>query len=130
RSIAACDGQREPFDTSGRTERSTYPPRAAAWRSLSFLLGRRPLTPPPPGGFGAADSVGSKPAIRSRGAADAMHVVHRRARQVVVHDDGKLRDVDAAGAEVGGDEHLQPAGLELRQHAHARALARIAVEGL
>jgi hypothetical protein len=50
------------------------------------------------------------------GAADAMNVVQRRAWQVVVRHDRQLRNVDAAGSDIGGDHHLQPGRLEIGQH--------------
>src|SRR5262249_52105664 len=48
------------------------------------------------------------------GAADAVHVVLGHVGQLEVDDVRQLVDVDAARGDVGGHEHLQRAGLELR----------------
>ena len=61
-------------------------------------------------------------------AADAVHVVLGHVRQVVVDDVRQLVDVDAARRDVGGDHHLDLAGLEVRQRARARVLALVAVQ--
>src|SRR5450631_787570 len=61
------------------------------------------------------------------GSADAMHVVLRNVRQIVVHDVRQLIDVDAARGDVGGDQHLQRRSLEFRQCAGARTLTLVAV---
>ena len=62
------------------------------------------------------------------GAADAVHIVDGRARQVVVHHHRELRDVDAARRQVGGDQHVPLSVLEFGEHLLARALAHVAVE--
>ncbi len=38
-------------------------------------------------------------------------------------------DVQPAGGDVGGHQHVVPPRLELRQHRHARVLVHIAVDG-
>ncbi|MEY4487826.1 MAG: hypothetical protein RIQ79_334 [Verrucomicrobiota bacterium] len=57
------------------------------------------------------------------GAADAVGVVHGGARQVVIHHHRQADDVDAAGGEVGRDEHSDGAGLKVGEGLGARALA-------
>ena len=64
------------------------------------------------------------------GAADAVQMVDRRARQVVVDDHRQAGQVEAAGGQVGGHQHRQPAGLQLAQHAGAPARALAAVQRL
>src|SRR5467141_2933903 len=66
---------------------------------------------------------------RAAGAADAVDVVFRDVRQVVVHDVRQRLDVQAARGDVGGDEHLQLAVLEALQGLHALRLALVAVDG-
>ncbi len=63
------------------------------------------------------------------GAADAVDVVDRGARQVVVDDRRQGLDVDAAGGQIGGDQHAQAAAAEVGQHLAAGALAEIADAG-
>ena len=89
---------------------------ARAGSKPAMLLARHAAGP------GASRSAGNAPRCRrgdeadrqparagAAGAADAVHVVDRRARQVVVHHHRQLRDVDAARGQVGGDQHLQRA---------------------
>src|SRR6266508_5707482 len=64
---------------------------------------------------------------RAAGAADAVDVVFRDVRQVVVHDVRQRLDVQAPRGDVGGDEHLQLAVLEALQSLHALRLALVAV---
>nr|GEU28390.1 putative uridine nucleosidase 2 [Tanacetum cinerariifolium] len=66
---------------------------------------------------------------RAAGAADAVGVVDRRSRQVVVDHRRQARDVDAARGDVGRHQHLQAARLEVAQHLGARALAEFTVKG-
>ena len=61
-------------------------------------------------------------------AADAVHVAFRLFRQVEVHDMGDVVDMDAAGHDVGGDEHADRTGLELAQRLLAGTLALVAVD--
>ncbi len=63
------------------------------------------------------------------GAADAVDIVGRSARQVVVDHGRQPGDVDAARSQIGGHHHLPALVLELLQHLPARALAQPAVEG-
>ncbi|VVE71164.1 hypothetical protein PPN31119_03838 [Pandoraea pnomenusa] len=62
------------------------------------------------------------------GAADTVHIVFRDFRQVEVHHVRQLVDVDPARGDVGGDQHLERAALELGQRARAGALALVAVD--
>ena len=61
-------------------------------------------------------------------AADPVDVVFRHVGQVEVDDVRQLLDVEAARGDVGGDERLQLAGLELRQRVGPRVLALVAVD--
>ena len=63
---------------------------------------------------------------RPRGAPDAVHVVLRVLRHVVVEHVAYVRDVQAARRDVGRDERGQLAVVELAQHAHALALRHVA----
>ena len=65
---------------------------------------------------------------RAAGAADAVDVVFRDVRQVVVDDVRQRLDVEAPRGDVGGDEHLQLAVLEALQGLHALRLALVAVD--
>ena len=55
------------------------------------------------------------------GAADAVHVVLGHVRQLEVDDVRQLVDVDAARGDVGRDQHLQVALLEVGERLGARA---------
>ena len=61
-------------------------------------------------------------------AADPVRVVHGRTRQIVVHHDRQLRDVEPAGGHVRRHEHPHPRRFEIGQRRRARALAEFAVE--
>ena len=65
---------------------------------------------------------------RPPGAADAVHIILGHVGQLEVDDVGQLVDVDAAGRDVGGHQHLERAGLELGQRLGARPLALVAVD--
>ncbi|OFA04350.1 hypothetical protein DUGA2_26240 [Duganella sp. HH101] len=62
------------------------------------------------------------------GTADAVHIVLRNVRQVVVDHVRQLVDVDAARGDIGGHQHLQLVVLELGQRLGARRLALVAVD--
>src|SRR5690606_25328828 len=62
------------------------------------------------------------------GAADAVHVVLRHHRQVVVDDQRQARDVQAARGHVGGDQDPRLARLELVQRLLPLRLALVAVD--
>ena len=62
------------------------------------------------------------------GATDAVRVVHRRTRQVVVDDGRQVRHVDAARGQVGGHQNRQQALVKVGQHLAAPALAELAVQ--
>ena len=81
------------------------------------------------GGGGGHQADGRARQAGAAGAADAVGVVVGRARQVVVDDHGQGINVDAARRQVGGHQHLPLVGLELLQHALARALAQLAMQG-
>src|SRR6185312_15062717 len=61
-------------------------------------------------------------------AADAVDVILGDVRQVEVHDVREVLDVEAARRDVGGDEHLHLALLEVLQGLDARVLALVAVD--
>src|SRR6266853_547980 len=65
---------------------------------------------------------------RAAGAADAVDVVFRDVRQVVVHHVRQRLDVKTACGDVGGDQDLQLAVLEALQGLHALRLALVAVD--
>ena len=70
-----------------------------------------------------ASEIASPGQAGAAGAADAVDVVLRHQRQVEVHDQRQLLDVEPARGHVGGDEHRHVAGLEVAERALARALA-------
>jgi hypothetical protein len=58
---------------------------------------------------------------------DAVDVVVRRSRKIVVHHAREALDVDPPRSDVGRDEHLHLRCLERRQRARPRALAQLPV---
>ena len=54
---------------------------------------------------------------RTAGPADAMDIVLRYVRQFVIHYPRQLYDIQTASGDVGGDQHLNPALLEIVQGA-------------
>ena len=64
---------------------------------------------------------------RTRGAADAVNVVFGHVRQLVVHDVRQLFDIEPARRDFRRDQRHDLVRLEVRQRAHARALALVAV---
>ena len=64
----------------------------------------------------------------ARRAADAVHVVLGVARDVVVDDVRDALDVDAAGDDVGRDEHLDSPVLEALERVLALRLGAVAVD--
>src|SRR5690606_19598629 len=67
-------------------------------------------------------------AAGARSTADAVDVLLGNVRQLEVNDMADARDVDAARGDVGRDQHLGAAGLELVQRAFALRLALVAVD--
>ncbi len=63
------------------------------------------------------------------GAADAVHVGLLVLGDLVVDDVGDVVDVDAAGGDVGGDQHVDVAGAERLERLLAGGLAQVAVHG-
>ena len=57
-----------------------------------------------------------------------MHIVHRRAREVVVHHRRQVIDVQAPRREIRGHQHAQPARLEMRQRFGPTALTQFTVQ--
>ena len=64
------------------------------------------------------------------GAAGAVDVVLVGGRRVELQHAGHAVDVDAAGGDVGGDEHVHVAAAEGAERPLALALAAVAVDGL
>src|SRR5690606_27316261 len=62
------------------------------------------------------------------GTADAVHVGFRVVRDVVVDDVGDARDVQTAGGDVGGDDQIERAALELFDYAFAQLLGHVTVQ--
>ena len=63
------------------------------------------------------------------GAADTVHIGLGIVRNVVVDDVADARHVDAAGGNVGGNDDVQGAGLQLLDDAFAHLLVEVAVQG-
>ena len=86
-------------------------------------------------GKGLAVAVGHQRQRHARGAgttsaADAMHVVFGRMRQVVVNHGRQLSNVEAAGRHVGGHQHPDFAALEAVECFQAFLLGFVAMDGL
>ncbi len=79
-------------------------------------------------GVSADEAHGHAAIACAAGAADSVHMIHRRAWQVVIDDHLQLLDVDAACGHFGSDEHLQAPRLEVCQHLAAPALAEFAMK--
>ncbi len=62
-------------------------------------------------------------------AADAVDVVLRVLGDVEVHDVAYVGDVDAAGQDIGRDEHVRLVVAEVREGAFALVLAAVAMDG-
>ena len=75
-----------------------------------------------------ADGVAFRPGARR--AADAMHVVGRVLRQIVIEHVAHIGDVQATGRHVGADEHRQFATVEFLHEAQAFFLRHVAGQGL
>jgi len=60
--------------------------------------------------------------------ADAVHIVHRRAREIIVHHRRQVVDVQAPRREIRGHQHAQPARLEMRQRFGPTALTQFTVQ--
>ena len=88
-----------------------------SWRSVLLLLGR---------GHREHEALGAGPT----GATGAVHVVLVGGGRVVLQHAGDAVDVDAAGGDVGGDQHVHVAAAERAEGALALALAAVAVDGL
>ena len=67
---------------------------------------------------------------RPRRAADAMHVVFRVLRQVIVEDVADVRDVQAARGDVRADQDGWLAAVEVADHPQGLGLRHIARQGL
>ena len=77
---------------------------------------------------GVTKAIESPRAARAAGAADAVDVGLGVGRDVVVDDVADPLDVEAAGRDVGGDEDVELAGLELVDGALALHLRDVAVD--
>ena len=66
----------------------------------------------------------------ARGSADAVNVAFRFVRQIEVYDMRDIVDVEAAGGDVGGDQHARLAAAKALQGALPRALRFVAVDRL
>ena len=62
------------------------------------------------------------------GSSDAMGVVHRRARQIVIHHRGELHDIQPTRGQISRHQHLHFAGLEIGQRLRTRTLTEFAIE--
>ena len=74
----------------------------------------------------AGEADGIALGARTRGAADAVHIVGGVLRQVEVEDMADIGEVQASRGDVGGDQHGELAIMELLQNAHALFLRNIA----
>jgi hypothetical protein len=74
------------------------------------------------------EAHGGARATGAAGAADTVHVVFRELRQVVVEHVRDAGDVDAAGRDVGRDQHAHATLAQRTDRAVARALRQVAVQ--
>ena len=102
-----------------------YVSTGSGWPRPSVSLIRLPA-----GVSSQSTSVTATPvAPGAAGAADAVHVGLLVLGALVVDDVRDVVDVDAAGGDVGGDQHVDLAGAERAQRLLARALAEVTVHG-
>ena len=80
-----------------------------------------------PWSSGVTKLIASPTACARPGAADAMHVILRVHRKVVIHHVRNAVHVDAARGDVGRDEHAHRAGFEILQGAQSLVLRAIGV---
>src|SRR6185312_13636508 len=78
--------------------------------------------------LGAAKGERDAGAAGTRGAADAVDVALRHVRQVEIDDMGNAIDVDAAGGDIGVDQHAHPAVAEALERPLPRILRLVAVD--
>ncbi len=71
---------------------------------------------------------GGTSAPGSAGAANAVHVGFGVVGHVVVDDVGDARHVETTGGDIGGDDYIEAATLELFDHTLAKLLGHVAVE--
>ena len=77
-----------------------------------------------------ADKTDGQPCLAgASSAADAVGIIHSGARQVEIHDDRKLYDINPASGEIRGEQHLYVASLEICERPGARPLAESAMQG-
>src|SRR5690606_19195792 len=62
------------------------------------------------------------------GTADAVDIVLRVGRNIEVEDVAHVRNIEATGGDIRGDEQLQLSAPEIFQHGHTRALVHVAME--
>jgi hypothetical protein len=62
-------------------------------------------------------------------AADAVHIIFRDVRQLVIDDVGQRIDIDAARRDIGGHQRNQLAFLEIGQGARPGALRLVTMDG-
>src|SRR4051812_26803624 len=72
--------------------------------------------------FGGIDGEGIAEELGAAGAADAVDVILGMAGHVEIDDVRDALDIEAAGGEIGGDEHFEEARFEALQRLHALAL--------
>ena len=80
--------------------------------------------------LGADKADGDTAFAGAPGSTDAVRVIERGARQVVIHHHRQQRNIQATRRHVGGNHDLDACGLEIRQHLAALALAQLAMKGL
>src|SRR4030095_14712635 len=66
--------------------------------------------------------------VCAAGASDAMDIILRVHREIVIHDMRDSIHIDAARGDVGGDEHTDRAGFEILQRAQPLVLRAIGMD--
>jgi hypothetical protein len=67
--------------------------------------------------------------VCAAGASDAMDIILRVHREIVIHHMGDPIHIDAAGGDIGGDEHPHGARFEILQRAEPLVLRAIRMDG-
>jgi hypothetical protein len=75
--------------------------------------------------FGGDEADRVADGMRATGSPDAVHVILRVHREVIIHDVRNTVDVDTARRDIGGNEHAHGAGLEILQRAQPLILRTI-----
>ncbi len=77
---------------------------------------------------GADEAEGDARFARAPRAADAMHVVHRRTRQIIVDDRAQADDIEAARRQIRRHQHPDALAFQIRERLRAGTVTHSAVQ--